>query len=63
MKSSGITLIAEEHAAQRRRARVRALGWIVAVALSLGAIYASGDAIDASVSGAFSEMRSISLGS
>jgi hypothetical protein len=45
MKSSGITLIAEELAAQRRRARVRAFGWIVAAAMSLGAIYVSGDAI------------------
>lgn len=45
MRSSGITLIAEERAAQVRRARVRALGWIVAAATSLGAIYASGDAI------------------
>ena len=45
MRSSGITLIAEEGAAQRRRARVRAFGWIVATAMSLGAIYASGDAI------------------
>jgi hypothetical protein len=63
MKSSGITLIAEEHAAQRRRARVRALGWIVAIALSFGAIYASGNAIDAGVSRTFSDMRSISLGS
>ena len=44
MRSSGITLIAEERAAQRRRARVRALEWIVA-AISLGAIYASGEAI------------------
>jgi hypothetical protein len=63
MKSSGITLIAEQHAAQRRRSLVRALGWIVAMALSFGAIYASGDAIDAGVSGAFSNLRSISLGS
>jgi hypothetical protein len=63
MKSSGINLIAEEHAAQRHRARVRALGWIVAMALSFGAIYASGNAIDAGISGAFSNMRSISLGS
>jgi len=31
---------------------MRALGWIVAVAVSLGAIYASGDAIDAGVSSA-----------
>jgi hypothetical protein len=45
MKSSGITLIAEELAAQRRRARVRAVGWIVAVAMGLGAIYVSGDVI------------------
>jgi hypothetical protein len=45
MRSSGITLIAEELAAQRRRARVRAFGWIVAAAMSLGAIYVSGDAI------------------
>jgi hypothetical protein len=45
MRSSGITLIAEERAAQRHRARVRALGLIVAVAMSLGAIYASGDSI------------------
>lgn len=43
MRSSGITLIAEERT-QRRRARVRALEWIVAAALSLGAIYASGEA-------------------
>jgi hypothetical protein len=45
MRSSGITLIAEERAAQRRRARERALKWIVAAAMSLGAIYASGEAI------------------
>jgi heme/copper-type cytochrome/quinol oxidase subunit 3 len=45
MKSSGITLIAEELAAQRRRARVRAVGWIVAVTMGLGAIYVSGDVI------------------
>jgi hypothetical protein len=45
MRSSGITLIAEEGAAQRRRARVRAFGWIVATAMSLGAIYVSGHAI------------------
>jgi hypothetical protein len=45
MRSSGITLIGEERAAQRRLARERALGWTVAVALSLGAIYASGDVI------------------
>jgi hypothetical protein len=45
MRSSGITLIAEERAAQRRCARVRALGWIVAAAATLGAIYASGDPI------------------
>ena len=45
MRSSGITLIAEERAAQRHRARLRALKWIVAAAMSLGAIYASGDAI------------------
>jgi hypothetical protein len=44
MRSSGITLIAEERAAHRR-ARVRALEWVVAVAISLGAIYASGEAI------------------
>jgi hypothetical protein len=41
MRSSGIALIAEEHAAQRRRARVRVLEWIIAAALSLGAIYVS----------------------
>jgi hypothetical protein len=45
MRSSGITLIAEERAAQHRRARVRALAWIIAGATSLGAIYVSGDAI------------------
>jgi hypothetical protein len=45
MRSSGITLIAEGRAAQVRRARARALGWTIAAALSLGAIYASGDAI------------------
>jgi len=45
MRSSGITLITEERAAQRRRARGRALEWIVASAISLGAIYASGEAI------------------
>ena len=43
MKSSGITLIAEERT-QRRRERVRVLEWIVAAALSLGAMYASGEA-------------------
>jgi hypothetical protein len=49
MKSSGITLIAEERATQRRRTRVHALGWIVATALSLGAIYTSADAIHLSL--------------
>jgi hypothetical protein len=44
MRSSGITLIAEERGAQRRRARVRALQWIVAAALIVGATYASGEA-------------------
>jgi hypothetical protein len=43
MRSSGITLIAEERAAHRR-ARVRALELIVAAAISLGAIYAIGEA-------------------
>jgi len=43
MRSSGITLIAEERAAHRR-ARVRALEWIIAAAIGLGAIYAMGEA-------------------
>jgi hypothetical protein len=41
MRSSGITLIAEERAAHRRRARMAALKWIVVAAMSLGAIYVS----------------------
>ena len=47
MKSSGVTLIAEERAAQRRRARVRALGLIIAAAMSLGAMFAVEDPIGA----------------
>ena len=47
MRSSGITLIAEERAAQHRRARVRALGLIIAAAVSLVAIFAVQSPIDA----------------
>jgi hypothetical protein len=44
MRSSGITLIAEERAAKRHRACRRALEWVVAASLILGAIYGA-DAI------------------
>ena len=47
MRSSGITLIAEECTAQRRRARVRALGLIIVAAMSLGAFFAVDDQIGA----------------
>jgi len=47
MRSSGITLIAEERAAQHREARVRALWLIIAAAMSLGAIFAVEDPIGA----------------
>ena len=47
MRSSGITLIAEECTAQRRQARVRALGLFIAAAMSLGAFFAVEDQIGA----------------